>query len=265
MTGRRVSSASLLAQHPHAYVLEPVCERSGWRRVEPERARRVARRRAARACACELHQARVMTCVKSTLVMTCVECLRATLLTSRSAYVPTCVHVCQVLTCHASPYVPRFSRSSSRNRQNFGMLEGQITMMKQNKVPAMVDVQARFAGQAPLAPTTSSSCSHHLCIGGGAHSSQEQGRASPTQRDEERAKSPADETQRVQESEWYQTQRVRVRVLSARRAPGGHSVRRCAAAPSRAAACRRRFDVGVCAYLHALTLVPARAQARTAL
>jgi hypothetical protein len=42
------------------------------------------------------------------------------------------------------------------------MAEGQITMMKQNKVPAMVDVQARFAGEGPDAPTTSSS--DHLLL-----------------------------------------------------------------------------------------------------
>ena len=34
--------------------------------------------------------------------------------------------------------------------QNFGMAEGQITLMKQNKVPAMMDVEARFSGAALL-------------------------------------------------------------------------------------------------------------------
>jgi hypothetical protein len=38
------------------------------------------------------------------------------------------------------------------NVQNFGMAEGQITLMKQNKVPAMLDAEARFAGAAALAP-----------------------------------------------------------------------------------------------------------------
>ncbi len=47
--------------------------------------------------------------------------------------------------------------------QDFGMAEGQITVMKQNKVPAMLDAQARFAGAAPLAADSLRPFCAYLC------------------------------------------------------------------------------------------------------
>ena len=64
--------------------------------------------------------------------------------------------------------------------------------------------------------------------------------------------------------------RPRPRVLSARRAPSGHRVRRCAAVASEEALARGALTLesrrtSMSRHLAVLTLVPGRAQARTAL
>jgi len=75
-------------------------------------------------------------------------------------------------------------------------------MMKQNKVPAMVDVQARFAGQAPLAATTSSSCSWAV---DGPQQSRAGQRIPDTARRRESEEPGGRDAESQSESEWYQT------------------------------------------------------------
>jgi hypothetical protein len=147
MIARRVSCASLEAQQPTPMSSSLYMRGAGG-----------GESGGARVCACDLDHGLEMTCVKS-LPANPSHVLSHGVhdMLSNAAHV-----VCHVVL--SSPYVPRFSRSRSRKRQNFGMAEGQITMMKQNKVPAMVDVQARFAGEGPDAPTTSSSSDHLLLL-----------------------------------------------------------------------------------------------------